>query len=241
MKGFQLAVDINDYDLYLDIHHAAVRRNVPDLAHAALIKARAAYSTVGSSGGSRCNSRQSLPTPLHMFSTPDTFLQPVKSATFLKTTSAKKINTHEFKSGEFDEAGPVLGGLVGPVVGSIVGGGGGAGGGGGGGPSLKYESIVALPQSQQSGETQGGPGPVMTTFQPSPYVYRHRQDDQFITHLNTEDFVSSKTRPVGGELLASQVSGLTVSDHQAAHHHLRARDQTGPGTEDIKVIHFGVV
>ena len=40
VKGFQLAVDINDYDLFLDIHHAAVRRNVPDLAHAALIKVR---------------------------------------------------------------------------------------------------------------------------------------------------------------------------------------------------------
>ena len=38
VKGFQLAVDINDYDLFLDIHHAAVRRSVPDLAHAALIK-----------------------------------------------------------------------------------------------------------------------------------------------------------------------------------------------------------
>ena len=38
VKGFQLAVDINDYDLFLDIHHAAVRRNVPDLAHSALIK-----------------------------------------------------------------------------------------------------------------------------------------------------------------------------------------------------------
>ena len=97
VKGFQLAVDINDYDLYLDIHHAAVRRNVPDLAHAALIKARAAYSTVGSSGGSRCNSRQSIPAPLHMFSPPDTFLQPVKSATFLKTTSAKKKTWQKLK------------------------------------------------------------------------------------------------------------------------------------------------
>ena len=231
VKGFQLAVDINDYDLYLDIHHAAVRRSVPDLAHAALIKARAAYSTVGSSGGSRCNSRQSIPTPLHMFSTPDTFLQPVKSATFLKTTSAKKISTHEFRSGEFDEAGAVVGAVVGP----------------GGGPSVKYESIVALPQPQQTAEMSPAPvaGPVMTTFQPSPYVYRHRQDDQFITHLNTEDFVTSKTRQVagkdvaGGEL-ASQVSGLTVSDHQAASHHLRHRDQAA-GSEDIKVIHFGVV
>ena len=227
MKGFQLAVDINDYDLYLDIHHAAVRRNVPDLAHAALIKARAAYSTVGSSGGSRCNSRQSIPTPLHMFSTPDTFLQPVKSATFLKTTSAKKINTHEFRSGEFEEAGAVVGA--------------------GGGPSVKYESIVALPQPHQTPELSPtpAPAPVMTTFQPSPYVYRHRQDDQFITHLNTEDFVSSKTRAVAGKEvaeaeLASQVSGLTVSDHQAAPHHLRHRDQAA-GSEDIKVIHFGVV
>ena len=38
VKGFQLAVDVDEYDLFMDIHHAAVRRNVPDLAHAALIK-----------------------------------------------------------------------------------------------------------------------------------------------------------------------------------------------------------
>ena len=106
---------------------------------------------------------------------------------------------------------------------------------------MKYESIVALPQSLQTAELS----PVMTTFQPSPYVYRHRQDDQFITHLNTEDFVSSKARSVAGkevvgEELASRVSGLTVSDHQAAPHHLRHRDQAA-GSEDIKVIHFGVV
>ena len=235
VKGFQLAVDINDYDLYLDIHHAAVRRNVPDLAHAALIKARAAYSSVGSSGGSRCNSRQSIPTPIQMFSTPDTFLQPVKSATFLKTTSAKKIHTHDFRSGEFEEVGAVVAA--------------------GGGQSLKYESIVRLPQAQPHTQPQAQqapepgliPGPVMTTFQPSPYVYRHRQDDQFITHLNTEDFVSSKPRPVAGKEvagpeLAGQVSGLTVSD-QAQHLHLRhpgPRDQAA-GSEDIKVIHFGVV
>ena len=220
VKGFQLAVDINDYDLYLDIHHAAVRRNVPDLAHAALIKARAAYSSVGSSGGSRCNSRQSIPTPIHMFSTPETFLQPVKSATFLKTTSAKKIHTHEFRSGEFEEVGAVAGA--------------------GGGKTVKYESIVTLPQPEPSLP----PAPVMTTFQPSPYVYRHRQDDQFITHLNTEDFVSSKPRPGGGKEvagaeLAGQSSGLTVSD-QSQHLHLRHRDQAA-GSEDIKVIHFGVV
>lgn len=224
VKGFQLAVDINDYDLYLDIHHAAVRRNVPDLAHAALIKARAAYSSVGSSGGSRCNSRQSIPTPIHMFSTPDTFLQPVKSATFLKTTSAKKIHTHDFRSGEFEEVGVAVGA--------------------GGGKSVKYESIVALPHQTAEPSLTPGAGPVMTTFHPSPYVYRHRQDDQFITHLNTEDFVTSKTRPVGGKEVAGteltgQGSGLTVSD-QAQHLHLRHRDQAA-GSEDIKVIHFGVV
>ena len=215
MKGFQLAVDINDYDLYLDIHHAAVRRNVPDLAHAALIKARAAYSAVESSPGSRCNSSQSIPTPIQMFTTQDTFLHPVKSATFLRTTSAKKINTNEFRSGEFEEIGLGLSG--------------------GAGKSLKYESIVTLPQLSEP-----GPGPVLSTFQPSPYVYRHRQEtDDFITHLNTEDFVSNKTRGVpGGQELGQvvrQVSTLTVSD-QARH-----RDPP-PGKEtDIKVIHFGVV
>ena len=40
VKSFQLAVDVNDYDLFMDVHHAAVRRNVQDLAHAALIKVR---------------------------------------------------------------------------------------------------------------------------------------------------------------------------------------------------------
>ena len=222
VKGFQLAVDINDYDLYLDIHHAAVRRNVPDLAHAALIKARAAYSAVESEGGSRCNSSQSIPTPIHMFTTADNFLHPVKSATFLKTTSAKKINTHEFKSGEFDE----VAGLGLPT---------------GAGRSLKYESIVTLPQP----ELAATPGPVMTTFQPSPYVYRHRQDDRFITHLNTEDFVSSKARQGAGQgagqevgLVTSQVRELTVSDQASLQP--RHREQAA-GKEDIKVIHFGVV
>ena len=38
IKGFQLAVDVNDYDLFMDIHHAATKRNCHDLAHAALIK-----------------------------------------------------------------------------------------------------------------------------------------------------------------------------------------------------------
>ena len=101
MKGFQLAVDINDYDLFMDIHHAAVRRNVPDLAHAALIKARTAYSKVNSDPVSRCTSSQShmgLGSQFQMFANPaDSFLQPVKSATFHKTTSAKKISTNEFK------------------------------------------------------------------------------------------------------------------------------------------------
>ena len=43
VKGFQLAVDVDEYDLFMDIHHAAVRRNVPDLAHAALIKVTGNY------------------------------------------------------------------------------------------------------------------------------------------------------------------------------------------------------
>ena len=222
VKGFQLAVDINDYDLYLDIHHAAVRRNVPDLAHAALIKARAAYNSVESSPGSRCNSSQSIPTPIHMFTTADQFLHPVKSATFMKTTSAKKIHTNEFRSGEFEEMGGL--GLTSA------------------GRSLKYESIVTLPQQSQQAERNSPPGPVMTTFQPSPYVYRHRQDDRFITHVNTEDFVSSKGRVGGGQEVTSQVTSqvreLTVSDQSS--HQLRQREQAA-GKEDIKVIHFGVV
>ena len=30
--GFELAVDLNDYDLFIDVHYAAIQRNMPDLA-----------------------------------------------------------------------------------------------------------------------------------------------------------------------------------------------------------------
>ena len=39
VKAFQLAVDINDYDLFMDIYHAASRMgDIRDLADAAYIK-----------------------------------------------------------------------------------------------------------------------------------------------------------------------------------------------------------
>ena len=79
VKGFQLAVDIGDYDLFMDIHHAAVRRGVPDLAHAALIKARAGWGGAGSEGG---------PSPAPPLFTE---LHPVKPATFHKGPTATSM------------------------------------------------------------------------------------------------------------------------------------------------------
>ena len=38
IKAFRLAVDINDYDLFVDLHHAAKRYNMTDMADAAIIK-----------------------------------------------------------------------------------------------------------------------------------------------------------------------------------------------------------
>jgi WD40 repeat protein len=199
IKGFQLAVDINDYDLFMDIHHSAARRSIPDLAHAALIKAKAAYNKVNSEPESRCNSSQSIPTPFQLFTSPDG-MHPGKPATFHKTTAAKKISTHEFKSNEFEDAS--------------------------GNKSLKYDSIVTLPFSQDAslGGTRSrliaevpppdphqamppikevtNPSANTSTFHSSPYVYRHKQDENFVTNLSTEEY---NIHP------ASQ---LQVSDHQ---------------------------
>lgn len=44
-KAFRLAVDINDYDLFMDLHHMAARLALNDLAEAALIKARSVYAS----------------------------------------------------------------------------------------------------------------------------------------------------------------------------------------------------
>ena len=38
VKSFRLAVDINDYDLFVDLHHAAKKSNMMDMADAAMIK-----------------------------------------------------------------------------------------------------------------------------------------------------------------------------------------------------------
>ena len=144
--------------------------------------------------------------------TPDPFLMPVQSATFHKTTAAKKISTNEFKQGEFEEL--MLSG--------------------GQGKSLKYESIVNIPQMPSqlqlpsdnivsSPQLQSDNVTTSPQLQPSPYVYRHRQDDNFVTHLNTEDFVSPSSwtpapstpvrPPVSLTAAISAISSLSVSDH----------------------------
>jgi hypothetical protein len=38
VKAFQLAVDINDYDLFMDLYHASSRKGLSDLAEASIIK-----------------------------------------------------------------------------------------------------------------------------------------------------------------------------------------------------------
>ena len=43
-KAFKLAVDINDYDLFMDIHHYASKKAMHDLADAALIKAQSTFA-----------------------------------------------------------------------------------------------------------------------------------------------------------------------------------------------------
>ena len=78
------------------------------------VQARTSYSRSHSEPGSRCTSALSPGPPMY---TPDPFLMPVQSATFHKTTAAKKISTNEFKQGEFEElkavAGPFLQSLAG--------------------------------------------------------------------------------------------------------------------------------
>ena len=146
----------------------------------------------------------------------DPFLMPVQSATFIKTTAAKKISTNEFRPGEFEEM----------MLGA-----------GGQGRSLKYDSIVNIQQMPASSQLQLPPDNAVTSIssnlqsgsdnltsspqlQPSPYVYRHRQDENFVTHLNTEDFVTptswrpSSSTPVRTNVsLTAALSALSVSDH----------------------------
>jgi len=203
IKGFQLAVDINDYDLFMDIHHSAARRSIPDLAHAALIKAKAAYNKDSSEPESRCTSSQSAPpTPFQLFTSPDG-MHPGKPATFHKTTAAKKISTHEFKQNEFEDAS--------------------------GNKSLKYDSIVTLPFAPDASlaprqrlisevPPPDSPHHAMpsikevtntsannTTFHTSPYVYRHKQDENYVTNLSTEEYNMHSTH--------NTPSQLQVSDH----------------------------
>lgn len=42
-KSFQLAVDVNDYDLFMDLYHSAKRLGYQDLADASLVKARSIF------------------------------------------------------------------------------------------------------------------------------------------------------------------------------------------------------
>ena len=180
-----------------------------------ILQARASYSRTHSDPVSRCTSAQSPGPPLPMmFTGPDPFLMPVQSATFIKTTAAKKISTNEFRPGEFEEM----------MLGA-----------GGQGRSLKYDSIVNSQQMPASSQSQLPPDNAVTSsnlqsgsdnltsspqLQPSPYVYRHRQDENFVTHLNTEDFVTptswrpSSSTPARTDVsLTAALSALSVSDH----------------------------
>ena len=44
LLAFRLAVDINDYDLFVDLYHAATKRKNFDLADAAMIKAQRVFA-----------------------------------------------------------------------------------------------------------------------------------------------------------------------------------------------------
>ena len=48
-KAFRLAVDINDYDLFMDLHHLAAKNEMHDLAEASLIKAHSVFADVDAS------------------------------------------------------------------------------------------------------------------------------------------------------------------------------------------------
>ena len=73
-KAFQLAVDINDYDLFMDIHHYATRKDMSDLADAALIKAQAIFAnanvTISPSESSDDEHETDIAKELHVSSLP---------------------------------------------------------------------------------------------------------------------------------------------------------------------------
>ena len=119
-KAFQLAVDINDYDLFMDVYHSANNTfNAADLASAALIKARCVFFEEEQQQQQHQQQQQEaeeeqpaeviphLPSPMQLFSTA-TVDKPAAAATgdkgdpvtlnatYAKTTSAKNIQTTEF-------------------------------------------------------------------------------------------------------------------------------------------------
>lgn len=145
-KAFKLAVDVNDYDLFIDIHHYSMRNDLPDLADAAMVKARAIFNNTDVQDDSSSSSgeddeeeedededdegiepgglhvsslprpsKMTLPGPMQLFSstiqkaTPaiavldepssleSATMQPQISATFLRTTAAKRIATNEYQ------------------------------------------------------------------------------------------------------------------------------------------------
>merc|ERR1719336_3087802 len=185
VKGFQLAVDINDYDLFMDIHHAAVRRSIPDLAHAALIKAKAAYNRLDSDSGSRATSRQSGPGPSPLGPSPMALftaeaesigrerleqgpeksdietMQPGRTATFLRTTAAKKISTNQFRQGELEDSLAIS-------------------------KSLKYESIISLPQQQQQ-QHPAPPMQVTVSGSHKPYLSPGQSSQQMLQGLGSSE------------------------------------------------------
>lgn len=124
-KAFKLAVDINDYDLFMDIYHFATNKgNMQDLAEAAMVKAQSIFANNEDSSEeeevknlqvSSLPRPSTLPGPMQLFSStinasatpaiavlePSSIessltLQPQLSAIYQKTTAAKRIATTEY-------------------------------------------------------------------------------------------------------------------------------------------------
>lgn len=75
-KSFQLAVDINDYDLFMDLYHSSKRFGYHDLADASLVKARSIF--FDNSASSARDSPNPEPCP--------------REATFTNPSSVKRLS-----------------------------------------------------------------------------------------------------------------------------------------------------
>ncbi|XP_071745583.1 WD repeat-containing and planar cell polarity effector protein fritz homolog isoform X2 [Lepeophtheirus salmonis] len=85
-KAFQLAVDIEDYDLFMDLYHVATKYNYSDIADAALIKAHSIYES-----SSILRNNHKIVKGNRVIDEPH--LQPQLNATYTRTTAAKLIST----------------------------------------------------------------------------------------------------------------------------------------------------